>query len=88
MQKACYDTNFWPQGTPSKKNLPAADDRLLPPLKINEKKHKLLSRWHDSVTVMFSLEVRGIVCPALIWASQRDLRDDFNEGWIWIYNLI
>ena len=35
-----------------------------------------------------SLEVLGIVCPALIWASERDTRDDFNEGWIWIYTLI
>ena len=33
-----------PTWTSSKKNLPAADDCLLPPLKINEKKHELVSR--------------------------------------------
>ena len=80
---------FLASRTSSKKNLPAADNCLLPPLKINEKKHELLSRWDDSVTVLYKARGTGnCLSSALIWASQRDLRDDFNEGWIWIYNLI
>ena len=48
-----------PTWTSSKKNLPAADDCLLPPLKINEKKHELVSRWHDSVTVFYKSRGTG-----------------------------